>query len=129
MRLTKLFSILVFSAAVFISGCRISPVYNVDSAAIPDTGKYTLKQIKDAITKASFSQGWIMKADKPGHLIGTLNLRNHVAVVDIKYTATTYSITYKDSVELKYDGTNIHRNYNNWIKNLDNKIKLHLSML
>ena len=129
MQLSKLFSILMLVAVVFISGCRTAPIYNVDDSVIPASDKITEKSVKDAIIKAGFSLGWIMDADKPGHIIGTLNLRKHVAVVDVKYSTKSYSITYKDSTELSYDGTNIHNNYNSWVQNLDKRIKLHLSVL
>lgn len=129
MRLSKLFSVLVLAAVVFISGCRSGPVYNIDSNAIPTTDNISLKKIQKAIVSACFGLGWQAKVQKPGHVVATLNLRSHVAVVDIKFSTKSYSIKYKDSVDLDYDGTNIHSNYNGWIRNLDNKVKLHLSML
>ena len=54
---------------------------------------------------------------------GTLLLRDHRAVVDIDYTPRTYSIRYKDSSSLDYDGSSIHKNYNGWIENLDRAIR------
>lgn len=63
------------------------------------------------------------------NMVGTLNLRSHMAQVDIRYTTTSYSITYRDSKDLNYDGSNIHRNYNNWIRNLDQAIKQQLASL
>lgn len=70
-----------------------------------------------------------MKQMEPGYIVGTLKLRSHVAVVDIRHTTKSYSITYKDSTNLDYDGTNIHRNYNGWISNLDRAIKTQLATL
>ena len=52
-----------------------------------------------------------------------------MAKVDINYNTKTYSITYKDSSDLDYDGTKIHKNYNGWIQNLDNAIKVQLSAI
>ena len=52
-----------------------------------------------------------------------MSLRDHVAVVDVRYTATTYSITYKDSTNLNYRDGQIHKNYNGWIENLDRDIR------
>jgi hypothetical protein len=43
--------------------------------------------------------------------------------VDVRYTATTYSITYKDSTNLNYRDGQIHKNYNGWIENLDRDIR------
>ena len=53
-------------------------------------------------------------------------VRQHFASVDIHYDSNSYSIRYKDSKVLMYDGTNIHRNYNKWVQLLDQQIKLNL---
>jgi len=82
-----------------------------------------MDDIAKAIKRAGNSLGWQIKEDKPGHMTGTLYLRRHTAIVDISYDRKTYSITYKDSKELNYDGEVIHQNYNGWIQNLDNAIK------
>jgi len=50
-------------------------------------------------------------------------------VVDVNYGVKFYSILYKDSTELGYDGQNIHPNYNGWIQNLDKGIRAQLSIL
>ena len=55
--------------------------------------------------------------------------RDHRAVVDVRYDTKTYSIKYKDSSNLQYDGTSIHKNYNGWIQNLDNAIRARLTGL
>ena len=70
-----------------------------------------------------------MQEKEDGHIQGNLLLRTHKAVVDINYDHSKYSITYKDSENLKYDGTDIHRNYNNWVINLTNKIDANVSQL
>ena len=65
----------------------------------------------------------------PGLVTGRLDLRGHRAVVDVKYSAKDYSITYKDSTNLDYTGTQIHKNYNGWIENLDRDIRANLLSL
>ena len=82
-----------------------------------------------AILRAGGSLGWVMKKVKDGKLVGTLMLRKHVAIVAIDYSAKSYSIHYKDSQNLNYDGTNIHSNYNGWVQNLNRAIQSQLSML
>lgn len=76
-----------------------------------------------------------MEIATPGHIIGTLNLRSHQAVVDIPYNTRVYSILYKSSKNLLRDypvrsrldvvdvAEGIHPNYNGWIENLDNAIR------
>jgi hypothetical protein len=55
----------------------------------------------------------------PGRMVGTLVLRTHTAVVDIAYSTTSYSVTYKSSVDLQEANGKIHKNYNGWITNLN----------
>lgn len=70
-----------------------------------------------------------MTEKAPGHIVGTLRLRSHQAVVDILYYTEIYSITYLDSLNLKYDGKSIHKNYNSWIQNLSNGIHAQISSI
>ena len=59
----------------------------------------------------------------------TLNVRKHMARVAIAYSTRSYSITYKDSHTLAYDGATIHRNYNKWVRNLKILINRQLGSL
>jgi len=114
-----------------IVGCGVQPVYNVDEAAIVSSMDKPIKldDVKKAIIRGGSSLGWQMKEAEPGHIVGTLFLRKHMAQVDITYSTKSYSITYKDSKELNYDGTNIHSNYNGWIQNLQRNIDVQISTL
>jgi len=114
------------------TGCRTStPVYNVqDATVVTNSDKpATTDDVKKAILRAGTTLGWSMKEEKAGHIIGTLNLRKHMAQVDIKYSAKSYSITYRNSENLNYDGTNIHGNYNGWVQRLQQNIQSQLNML
>lgn len=124
--------ILACALLVAVVGCRgAGPIYNVKDAPVTTaTGKeLTLEQVQKAIIEAGAGLKWTMAVVKPGQIVGTLNLRSHTAIVDIAYTPKTYSITYKDSVNLKYDADKqtIHENYRGWVMNLDNAIKGRLS--
>jgi hypothetical protein len=115
---------------MFAAGCKSVPVYNVTDAPVaaskPNPG---LDEIGKAIQRAGAQLGWQMKEMKPGYIVGTLNVRNQLAAVDVNYSTRSYSITYKDSAELQYDGKAIHRNYNGWIQSLDKGIRAQLSGL
>ncbi|MFO7594123.1 MAG: hypothetical protein R6X15_08790 [Pseudomonadota bacterium] len=121
--------LLVAAAVGVIVGCKTSPVYNVDNASVVVNKNITLDQMKTAIIRAGAKRGWAMKAVAPGHVVGTLHQRQHMAQIDIKYNTQNYSITYKDSSGLNYDGTNIHNFYNKWIQTLRRDIDVQLSML
>ncbi len=112
-------------------GCRTAQVYNVEQSPVSLYGdaKPTQQQVEKAIIAAGARLGWKIKPVSPGVMVGTLAVRDHLAVVDIACNINDYSITYKDSSNLKYDGTNIHKNYNGWVQRLDRAINAELSTL
>ncbi|WP_303903256.1 hypothetical protein [Thiohalomonas denitrificans] len=113
------------------AGCRTAPVYDIDDApVVASTDKQlSAEQVKKAIFRAGGGLGWVMKDSGNNHLEGTLRLRKHMAQVDIRYSPKSYSIQYKDSQELRYDGEKIHQNYNGWIQRLQQRIQAEISML
>lgn len=116
------------AALVFLGACAGTPVYNVTGSPVnTNSGKASLEDVGKAITQAGVGLGWQMKMVKPGQMIGTLNLRSHQAVVDISYDTKKYDIAYKDSSNLNYNGSTIHKNYNSWVQNLDRRIQSQLS--
>ena len=120
--------IAVVAAAFLMMGCRTAPIYNVKDApvSVPTGQTATMTTVEQAIMRAGNGLGWQMKVEKPGLIVGTLNLRTHTAVVDIPFTASTYSIIYKSSVDLDQQGDTIHKNYNGWVQNLDQAIRRQL---
>ncbi len=83
--------------------------------------------VRDAIVRAGATLGRVMRDEGAGNLSGTLQLRTHTAEVEIPYTATRYSLTYKSSVNLQEGAGKIHRNYNGWIQNLNRGINAQLA--
>jgi len=122
--------LLVGMVAMTIVGCRTAPIKNVPKMPISAHGA-SMEDIGKAIKAAGAGLGWVMKERSPGLITGTLNIRSHMAQVEITYSRTSYSIRYKDSSNLKYSAQDktIHSNYNGWIQNLDNSIRSHLTML
>ena len=147
MKTKYLIAVLLSLVIATMTGCRTSPVYNVqDHTITTNIENHTEEDVKKAIIRAGAGLGWNMNADKPGHILGTLHLRKHIAIVDITYDLNKYSITYKDSTNLDHiaagqqttdaDGNTyvnetdiIHSNYNGWIQNLDRAIQTQLSTL
>ena len=127
--LRKTLRILIPAMALLVVGCRIAPVYDVNQAPVATSRAVSMSEIEQTIRQAGSSLGWQMVPKGPGTIEGTLILRDHRAVVDIKYDTKSYSIKYKDSSNLQYDGTNIHSNYNGWVQRLDNTIRARLTGL
>ena len=123
--------VLISSMTLFIAGCpHHATLYNVNDAPVVVGKKdYSMDEVKLAIVRAGAALGWNMQEVEPGKILGTLHLRSHMAQVDIPYSTNSYSIVYKDSDNLNYDGSKIHSNYNGWIQNLDRGIKTQLSII
>lgn len=118
--------------AILLVACAGQPIHNVDNAPINvSSPNYDLSDVTKAIQQAGAGLGWQMKEETPGHIVGKLYLRSHVAIVDITYTLDDYSVNYKDSTNLKYNPTNntIHKNYNGWVQNLTKAIDSQVSAL
>ena len=121
---------LVGILALALVGCRSNPIYNVSDAPVTtSTRSYSMSDVRGAILQAGASLGWQMKIVRPGLITGTLYVREHMAKVEIPYDRHSYSILYRDSSNLDYDGTNIHSNYNGWVQNLSAAINSRLSVL
>ena len=147
MKTKYLLVVLLSLVLAVMTGCRTSPIYNIqDQYIATNIDGHTEEDVKKAIIRAGGGLGWKMNADKPGHVLGTLYLRSHIAIVDITYDLNKYSITYKDSTDLDYEAAGqqttdadgntyvneteiIHSNYNGWIQNLDRAIQAQLSTL
>ena len=113
-----------------VTGCvRLQPVYNVNNPSVVSGSGSGLsaERVKDAILLGAQAKGWIAEEDGYGHIIATIYVRDHVAAVDITYGENSYSISYKDSKNLLYNGAMIHRNYNKWVKLLANQINKELA--
>lgn len=113
--------VLVLLVAVATVSCRTSPVFNVVNAPFTNPAP-SLEAADTAIKKAGAQLGWQMKTTAPGKILATLPIRSHVAIVDVSFNEKEFSIVYRDSTNLNYDGTDIHSNYNGWIQNLRNQI-------
>ncbi|MEM1231043.1 MAG: hypothetical protein AAGI15_10935 [Pseudomonadota bacterium] len=117
---------LVLLAALFASaGAQaLEAIRDFEDAPIPDGLK--MEQIKKAIIRAGAKRNWIIRESTPGSMEGILNVRKHMVKVAISYDRSSYSITYVDSVNMKYKGGLIHRKYNAWVQNLNTDIQTNL---
>ena len=129
-RFTFFLTICLMSALLLVTGCRKAPIKNVLDAPIADneaSQKLSMDKVERSIITAGASLGWKIHKISDGMMEGVLDIRRHQAIVSIPYNQSTYSIEYKNSTNLKYDGTKIHSNYNGWIQNLDQAIQEELS--
>ena len=118
---------------VSIFGCsRSRPIMNIDNNTIPslnDGSSMSLEVVKNAILTACGRRGWTTKV-KDGNVIeANVVVREHQATIEIPFSQNSYSIVYKDSEGLRYQGSGtIHKNYNGWITMLSASIQQELGM-
>jgi hypothetical protein len=104
---------------------RLAPVQTFEGT----TGLESLEKVTDALMASAKFRGpmgrmlqWKFEAAKPGEIVGTLVDRKYVVKVTITYDVQKYQIVHKESVNLNYDGQQIHPSYNNWV----NALKLNI---
>ncbi|HEX6529796.1 MAG TPA: hypothetical protein VF004_08265 [Burkholderiales bacterium] len=118
--------------AIVMAACASAsvPVRNFSNVPLGAKQNPSLEEVGKAITRGGAAAGWQMSEVRPGHAVGTYRIRKHLAVVDVTYTTSTFDITFKDGDPgLRYDGQNIHQNYNDWVGELEKVIRAHLSAL
>ena len=120
---------LVLLACSVAISCVV-PIQNIQNEPIVTATKgVSASQIQKAIIKAGSKRGWRIRPIGSGQLQGSLRVRAHTATVLIRFNTKKYSITYKDSTNLKSDGARIHGNYNKWVATLSQDINFELSQL
>ena len=114
-----------FAIVGALAGCaRTAPIEQVNSVV---SAGHTAEQVKNAILKAGIQREWIMSEAGPGVIKGRLQARDHSVDIKVTYSASSYSINYENSLNLKAANGKIHKNYNRWVRNLDKDIQLNLS--
>ena len=108
---------------ILFSACT-APLYEISETPIETGTEQALSpaQVETAIIAAGEGIGWKMKANKPGEITGTFQSSRFTAAVKIPFSSQNYSIFYKSSKNLKYDGAKIHRKYNELVQNLSTAI-------
>ena len=115
-------ALLGFSLALTLGACTTKSVLNVTDTPISTGKALQASQVQLAIVTAGGVLGWQIVELKPGMMQGTLQLRDHTAVVEIPYTTTNYSILFKSGGNRNEKDGQIHKNYNGWVQNLDKGI-------
>ena len=126
----RIIGILVAASALALGACAAGqPIHNVESAPIVAQKNLSMNDVRTAIIRAGSGLGWQMQPEGPGRIKGTLNVRQHMAVIDVSHDTKSYSIKYRDSQGLNAKDGTIHKNYNGWIQNLDKRIRTELNLL
>jgi len=117
-KLTVIVAVLIIT---LISSCKSTihmPSYKNQPVATYGDAKSSVKGIEKSIVKAAMSLGWKTQIKSEGEILATLNIRKHQLVVLITHDDKNVSVDYQNSINLKYNGRKIHRQYANWVTNL-----------
>jgi hypothetical protein len=123
--------LLVLSTVVFLMGARQVPLTDPGPIAVP--AGLQMEQVAKAIKAALVGRAWAITQEEPGRIVSTLNLREHMAKIELAYDLKNVNIRYLDSGELMYAEKKgqrmIHRNYLNWVQNLVNDINRNMTLV
>lgn len=114
---------LIAAVTLSLAACKTIPVRDYDHQITSSANKQlTKKDVEKAIVSACQQRGWMCKATSEGTIAGLLDVRKHQVKIDIVYDEKSYSLKYKDSMNMKYDGDSIHKKYGQWMNNLSRSI-------
>lgn len=122
-------SFIIFSFMLSLSA-QAAPLptevmYTVDSIQLP--AGLTLDAVKRGVRKALFIKDWQMKEVSPGQIQAQYKKgEKYMLAVDVKFDIKSVGIVYKDSVGLNYSNGEIHKTYNERIRDLEKMIRAEL---
>ena len=117
---------LIVALLLCVASCTSKPVMNIENRT-PTSAVRNEDDMRRAILAALQSRQWTVERDDRGNIMALIQRRSHQAEITIPYSASSYSIHYRDSQNLGYKDGKIHRNYNKWIHNLDRSIQQELN--
>ncbi|WP_447754074.1 hypothetical protein [Pseudomonas nicosulfuronedens] len=121
-------SIILCVATVLVIGCTGRAVQNIDQS-LPPSSQRTTAQVQQAIHQALAEQKWTLQQDNGSVIYAEITVRErHHAEISIPYSSQQYSIKLRSSSGLDEENGQIHRNYNNWVTLLNEKIQQNLGI-
>ncbi|MFZ4834987.1 hypothetical protein [Rouxiella sp. Mn2063] len=126
MKHAKVMLTLVLSTAL-LAGCanKSEPIHNVMESI---AASHTKQEMQKAIVIAGSQQGWIMSSPEPGLVTGMRSTDKYSAQIKVTYSENYFTIHYVNSTNLDARDGFIHKMYNRWISDLDQDIKVQLSI-
>lgn len=122
------------SLATLTAGAQRLPVPIVNHDNVVVSRPATAAEVKQAIVTAAGATGrkWVVSEPSPGRLVATYHVRTHTVTTEIRYSGSSFSIAYADSINMKYgpgpDGKGvIHPFYNQWVNEFVQAIRLELA--
>ena len=124
--------ILATTALILASSAhaRLQPIRNYDIPVATGSGKaIPAEAVREAIIAAGQRgrRHWAFSNGGEDKLIGILAVRAHRIEVEVEYSPERVWVRYKSSEHLKEQNGNIHPNYNKWVGELVNEMRVRLT--
>lgn len=120
-------TIVVVMAFFVVAACSTQSIYRVESKDYGPVARnnLTIQEVRPAIEGAASNNGWQVREARDGSYVAWREWggKKHSVSVDVSYSASTFSIEYKDSKLMRYSGSSIHHTYNEFITKLEAAIK------
>ena len=107
---------------------NLEPLYSVEDRPFPSGAVGDLSEVAKNIRLAAKMMGWRLEDSGPGEILATNRKGQHAAIVSIRFDTVRFSINYRNSTRLDYDGKRIHKLYNRWVGDLERAIQRETSL-
>ena len=131
--LTRATACLLAATAFAVASCahaRLQPIRNYDIPVATGSGKAIPAESLRKLIIAAGQQGrrkWAFASSGQDKMIGTLTVRASRIQVEVEYSPERVWVRYMSSEKLNEQGGNIHPNYNKWVGELVNEMRLRLT--
>jgi hypothetical protein len=118
---------------LLLAAACTKPMHKVEASKYgwgPQKG-VTLAQMRSTIEKTAQDLGWQLSDVQAGSFTARQEwgATKHNIVVGVVYDEKTFSIRYKDSKNMSFNGSSIHHTYNDMVSTLQDHIKTNVSNL
>ncbi|NWD50937.1 hypothetical protein [Pseudomonas gingeri] len=113
---------LIALALLVTAGCTSKKIITPTRTVAPQI-QASQEQMKQAILTTLVKRKWSVQRVNPTQIQAEITVREQFHVeIDINYSASGYSIAYRDSSGMDYKDGKIHKNYIRWVRLLDKGI-------
>lgn len=118
---------------LLLAAACTKPMQKVEASSYgwgPQKG-VTLAQMRSTIEKTAQDLGWQLSDVQPGSFTAKQEwgATKHNIVCGVVYDEKSFSIRYKDSKNMSFNGSSIHHTYNDMVTALRDNIKTNVSKL
>lgn len=111
-------ALVAIGGGIGLGACRQQPVYESTGGQFPGTGDMAAREA--LIRRALAAEpGWSAQPMAPGLLRASNRWNDHQMTVDIAFDIRSFTIRYAGSVNLDYDGVQVHQAYNERVRALE----------